>query len=696
MKKRYILNGKIYYEQDLTPFAEENGMSFDDYIKESGATEHIDDNVYIYNDKEYKSDVMADFAKENDMPYEDYLKEIGAKKKDFQTPSTDTSKGLQGTESASITSTTPQPPSEKTPSYNLKEDAKQRGLNDEESNKVVEEFGGLPEGWNNYVTTDIIGNTLNKKKTDPLGYRKSLNDIYIQVALNKKDNKLSNEFNNIYRRQSATEPTSFISTDTQLGEDPNPDTNIVSYEKSIQDAASFIDNNLSGEEKEKALTKLYENQEIDNENRLSDELSVKNVLRHKLLGRDLEMNLSQDEKNKAILFGESTVENYNGKDVDNYTIESLELAADPNDKLAQSALKKYKIYKGLDNISSNETRLDDAAIELMADAAGMGNLYNQAKENGMELPNVKKGELVDSFLNDPVVIEKATTDPNFRKLYEKAAGEMEINYPDYAEKKVATIISQAREDKGYNNPLINIPTEAATDELVNDLVSEGKLTEAQKIIYQQKIRPTVGVAQTLLRTTPLGMAVLGDPKIKTSDIISGGASGLKGAFKGTFEGLKTIVTAPIDLGTEILGSDNKVNRIKTRMQLAQSLDEMGKNTQNIVINANAVNTAFEGIGNFTTFGAFLMAGGAALEGLGIAGNAAHQISAGLVFSGINSEKARMEFPDDPLKRNAYTAVTTLLDMNISKALPLDKFKNGISSMMSKDIKAVVNDLSASV
>jgi hypothetical protein len=254
MKKRYILNGKIYYEEDLTPFATESGMSFDDYLKESGATEHKDDNVYIYKDKEYKSDAMADFAKQSDMPYEDYLKEIGAKKKDFQIQSTDTSKGLQGTESASITSTTPQPPSEKTPSYNLKEDAKQRGLNDEESNKVVEEFGGLPEGWNNYVTTDIIGNTLNKKKTDPLGYRKSLNDIYIQVALNKKDNKLSNDFNNIYRRQNATEPTSFVGTDNQLGEDPSPDTNIVSYEKSIQDAASFIDNNFDNfqDEKEKA------------------------------------------------------------------------------------------------------------------------------------------------------------------------------------------------------------------------------------------------------------------------------------------------------------------------------------------------------------------------------------------------------------------------------------------------------------
>jgi hypothetical protein len=693
MKKRYILNGKIYYEEDLTPFATESGMSFDDYLKESGATEHKDDNVYIYKDKEYKSDAMADFAKQSDMPYEDYLKEIGAKKKDFQTPSTDTSKGLQGTESASITSTTPQPPSEKTPSYNLKEDAKQRGLNDEESNKVVEEFGGLPEGWNNYVTTDIIGNTLNKKKTDPLGYRKSLNDMYIQVALNKKDNKLSNEFNNIYKRQNATEPASFVGTDNQLGEDPNPDASIVSYEKSIQDAASFIDNNLAGEEKEKALTKLYENQEIDNENRLSDELSVKNVLRHKLLGKDLEMKLSQDEKNKAALYGESTVEGYAGKDIDNYTIESLELAADPNDKLAQTALKKYKIYKGLDNISSTETRLDDAAVELMADASGMGGLYKKAKENGMELPNVNQGELVDAFLNDPVVIEKATTDPNFRKLYEKAAGEMEINYPDYAEKKVATIISQAREDKGYNNPLINIPTESATDELVDDLVLEGKLTEAQKKIYQQKIRPTVGVAQSLIRTTPLGLIVLGEPKVKTADLISGSASGVKGGFEGAFKGFKTLVTAPIEMGTEILGRDNKVNRVKDRIQLGESLDALAKNTQNIVINPNAVNAAFEGIGNFTTFGAFLMAGGAALEGVSVAGATAHQIGAGLVFSGMNSEKAKMEFPDDPLKRNAYTAVTTLLDMNISKVLPFDKIKNGISSIKGKDIAAVVNDLS---
>jgi hypothetical protein len=81
MKKKYLLNGKIYTEEDLTPFAKENQLDLNTYVKEVGATEFNDVDVYEFQGKEYTGNDLADFARENDMPFQDYLKEIGVKKK---------------------------------------------------------------------------------------------------------------------------------------------------------------------------------------------------------------------------------------------------------------------------------------------------------------------------------------------------------------------------------------------------------------------------------------------------------------------------------------------------------------------------------------------------------------------------------------------------------------------------------------
>jgi hypothetical protein len=87
MKKKYLLNGKIYTEEDLTPFAKENQLDLNVYVQEVGATEFNDANTYEFQGKEYTGNDLADFARENEMPFQDYLKEIGAKKKADTLPS---------------------------------------------------------------------------------------------------------------------------------------------------------------------------------------------------------------------------------------------------------------------------------------------------------------------------------------------------------------------------------------------------------------------------------------------------------------------------------------------------------------------------------------------------------------------------------------------------------------------------------
>ena len=87
MKKKYILNGKIYYEDELASYAKKSNLSLDDYIKESGAKEHNDTSIYTLNGKEYDGNTLADYAKQSDLPFDSYLKESGAKKKIGGTPS---------------------------------------------------------------------------------------------------------------------------------------------------------------------------------------------------------------------------------------------------------------------------------------------------------------------------------------------------------------------------------------------------------------------------------------------------------------------------------------------------------------------------------------------------------------------------------------------------------------------------------
>jgi hypothetical protein len=103
MKKKYILNGKIYYEDELTSYAQKSNLGLSDYLKESGAKEHIDNNMYSLNGKDYSGNDLADFAKKSNLPYQDYLSEAGAKKKVTTVP---TSKDLQAGVSPSTTSTT--------------------------------------------------------------------------------------------------------------------------------------------------------------------------------------------------------------------------------------------------------------------------------------------------------------------------------------------------------------------------------------------------------------------------------------------------------------------------------------------------------------------------------------------------------------------------------------------------------------
>lgn len=569
-----------------------------------------------------------------------------------------------------------------------------RGYTEDDINKIRKDFNSLPEGWNKFISKDLVDRALIDRERDPSAYDKQLKEYSIQVNLAKKGEEPRAKFAEAYFNRPATRV--FISQDPRIPmvEDPTEDDNIIQFENSFSSAASAITENLEGDDKYKTLDDLRQLRSRDIDAMLNNKMAVKNALRHKLLGKPLEKRMSDYDKSMAAALGRPTGEVYKGKDVDAYEMATIESSLDPNDEIAQEALRKYKIYNGLDKISDEETRLDDKAIEFMADVNGVGPMYQASKENGLEFPNVMKGELMYQFLNDPIVQEQAELNPKFKALYDRAYNGLSINYPEFAEKQVATTISQAMEDMGYNNPIANAPTQAEVDAVVNKLMAEGKMNELQKEIYEQKIKPTVGVAQSILRgTVGVVFPQVPESKIVTQDLLSGLKTGFQSGVKGMARGLEFFAGLPLDVATEVVGNE-KVNSMKRRAQIGQALDDMLTSSSVATIDANAINEGFNAVGNFTSFVIPLMVGGAVLEGAGLTANAAHTLSSALTFSGINNERAMQEFPDDFAKRNLFVAASTAIDMSISKLLPIDKVKKGVSSMMGNDIKSVVNDLTS--
>lgn len=82
MKKKYLLNGKVYDESTLLTFAQKSNLTFEEYLKESGAVEHTEVNTYELNGKTYDENTIKVYADKSGLSLNDYLKEAGVKKKE--------------------------------------------------------------------------------------------------------------------------------------------------------------------------------------------------------------------------------------------------------------------------------------------------------------------------------------------------------------------------------------------------------------------------------------------------------------------------------------------------------------------------------------------------------------------------------------------------------------------------------------
>ena len=537
--------------------------------------------------------------------------------------------------------------------------------------QVSQELEGLPKGIEDVTITNADGSTrrpysgetLSKERaTDYLSYKNKVNalkNVY-GIKLSKDPDKENKA--NLYSELQHTNLTGDLVTDVdRVNNNKNRQIDIIRSSTDDQ------------EEQAKMINRVDENKVIWVEQNVPTPDLAKKYLDDKLT----RLGVVMPSKNQKVYANDAT---FNGN-VDNYSLEDIQKHLDPNNLIEQRIFDKYKNNKQLTDVISNSTSLDDAAIQF----AAKQNPKIQAAMDvfGGDLPENLKGNLVEAFLNNDDVIRLSKTDPKIASLYEKTKNSMATKYPEWETNKVAQVISQYREDNDMNNWFANVPTLDGTDKVVEQLVKDGKLTDFDKNIYESKIRPQIGVLQSVKRGVvgiPLGAVVGYESPIKTPGLLENALTGYNKSIHNAARSVEDFAsyTNPSSNPTQKIDDANKLWNITQENNNIQSLIPKSK-----------LHEISETTGNLTGSIVPLIAGGALLSGV----KGGDLINMALNFEGGNREKALTEFPNDPAKRYLYTALGTGIDMTLAQLIPIEKIGSGATKLFKNDIKGVINDLS---
>ena len=426
----------------------------------------------------------------------------------------------------------------------------------------------------------------------------------------------------------------------------------------------LIGKNLPKEQQQKALDRVEESSDIILTDIFNNPENAKGYIVGKLKEKDANLDLA----NPTLLEQQGKADN----DLSKFTLQSIADNLDPKNKAEKLAFRKYKYGVDLDNSVNSSSDLNEAALKFAAEQNPT--IKGQIEKlGGTRLPNAYEGEIVNDFLNNPDVIKKAQNDHNFAEKYNQAKQNLYFNYPDFAKKEVATKISQAREDKGMNNWFANVPTQEATDKLVEDMVRTGKMTEQDKLVYDTQIKKDLGVWQSIKRGAgriPFG-AFIEESPIQTPGLLES----TENAFNKSIHGVARSVE-------DIVGMDKNVFPDKERLYNKLQSDASTAS----LIPKSILHEVAMGTGNLAGFVIPMMAGGVALKGV----KGGEFIANGLLFEGENKDKALTMFPDEPTKQYAYTALATAGDVMLGHLIPKGDAAKGIAKTLKSDIVDVVN------
>jgi hypothetical protein len=432
--------------------------------------------------------------------------------------------------------------------------------------------------------------------------------------------------------------------------------------------------NFTDDQKKKLLE--YNNQIYSSlaENSINDDEKAREYIAKRLASVSAELDVVPTASNSF-----SNKKLYEGEDIDNFPIQSIEKFVDTSNAGDVRAFELYKYNRSFKDAVQKSPNIEEAAINYVSTLdPKIAEQREKLKDDGRDLPEELKAEYVKAFLDDPRSQKLASTDPQFKILYTQAKNGFEINYPKYAVKRIAETISQYREDKRMNNVIINIPTESGTREIVDELVKQGKLSERDKLMYYKDIDPNVGVGKSILRGTvgiPFG-AFTGVSPIKTPGLVENALTSFQNTTKDMARTVEDIPLISFAMPSEAY-----------RLQAA-----LTDNARSLKVNLTKAHEISEGTGHLVGFTVPMIFGGEGIKALGATEKAAHLINTALMFEGQNKDQALILFPNDPVKRLTFTALSTAGDMFLTELIPTKSIRNGISNVLKKDIADITTKL----
>lgn len=345
--------------------------------------------------------------------------------------------------------------------------------------------------------------------------------------------------------------------------------------------------------------------------------------------------------------------------LEDYTEESL-LSAIPNDNLtAKKAAEKFILNKQLREDIANSTSLSEAAIK---NAVRKGDVTSkQITELGGDIPNQMKGLLVLNFLNSQELREEASKNPELMNRVRQEIFDLPDKYPLAAIRIISEMVSKKREQKGYNNGILNMASLSVTDDIVNELVEGGELPIQYKYLYE---KPGVRMAVNSSLKTP-GFV---------ENLLTGTEQGLMGIGKTVADvtGIRNIYSDKGDRTFKALEKQYSDFAFKSKGLFHEATTHGGLVTGQVLP---------------------MMGGGSLIKAAGIVNStkAANAIMAGLQTFGENKDRALVDLPgESSMKQLGYATTLTGIEVALSSVLDDTKLAKSLMKGVSPEVKTVIN------
>jgi hypothetical protein len=318
--------------------------------------------------------------------------------------------------------------------------------------------------------------------------------------------------------------------------------------------------------------------------------------------------------------------------------------------------------KVLSALQESGGSLEDAAINMMRKESPV---YNEKIEKIMEgnkydpsykinIPEAERGRIVLDWLQNPNVALAMSKDPDLKEQYDNIKTNFYSLYPETGKTIVASKLSQERENRGKNNPILNIVGKATMDKIAEDI-----LTSEEKPIYYEKIRPELR------------------ENVDTPGFIENLGSS-------TMEMIEGIGQTRKELSPQYSNSE----------LLAESTDKAAKAVQ--VQPKGALNKFGNLTGKFAGIVMPIGYGGRLLQGLNVARSpaTANAMMTGLSFYGQEKAHARELMPSNETAQNLYALGATSAFMLGSNIFKDYKALDGLTKEIRPSVANIVKEFEA--